>query len=347
MDWSKLLQIKVRDKLRFTLTVSVVIFITLLSLYLVNLFVFHTNPFDFFKSIFFPNIKNVFVPEAVLVTIFALLVVWVLAIVIPTIYHFCQFVTNYFPFFEKTKKFTPDDCLNNLVFQGKVEKIGLRSFRVTNSDSGALIKFHYWKDFTANFKFNFKELKQSIEVDYIREKDNSHLYIKKVHRPSNNYFGFIFRAQDLDNYFMISVGIKDIVEYNKPPNATGKLSYVRKLLITPHIRLNGKWDVFSSQVYPNDRKTSLDVGKDHTIKAKLERNKLELEIVEIKENPFIWELPTNFRSSWPIEKKESRSEEYSFGDESIIHFRESYGMIGFRAYGEEHVIIDELNVTNF
>lgn len=345
MDWTKLLQIRVRDKLKFTLSVFSVVITALLGVFLINYFVFgeKLSLLGFFKLTLPSQDKALFAPEAIFLAVFVLLILWILAIALPPVIYSLFYLVDHFPFFEITKEFIPDDCLNNLIFQGKVEKTGSQGFRITNSDSGVLIKHRYWKNFSTTFKFNFEKLKKSLEVDYIKEKGD--LYTQKVHKPLNNYFGFIFRALDLDNYFMVSVGIKDIVDPDVPPNTKGDLSYTRKLLITPHIRVDGKWEVFIPMEYSNRRRARLKENVEHLITIEVKENKLEMIFEEINGDPFIWRLPTNFRTSEPDKKKEIKGEEYSFGDESIIPFRESYGRIGFRAYGEEHVIIKEIKVT--
>lgn len=348
MDWIKWLNLfRIREKLKFTLQIFLIIIVTLSLIWLFNGLAAPKSiniVLEFLRSIFSTDKKGIFVPEVITVLLFTLVVVWILLVVAPLVLRFCQEITALVTKLDclKTRRIFIDDCLNALTYQGKVEKTGPRSLSITNSDSGVLIKHHFWKDFSITFNFNLETLKQSAENDYVRSRGD--LYEGRIHRPKNNYFGFIFRALDLDNYFMISVGIKDVFNPDTQPRR-GILKYVRQLLITPHARVNGRWDVFSSEPYPDDKKTKLKEDKSHSVTIEVRGNKLELSFKEIMKPPYIWQLPTNFRSNWPSEREKIRGEEYIFGDESVIPFYNSFGKIGFRAYGEEHVIIEDLVVT--
>lgn len=360
MDWTKLLQIRVNEKSKFTLSVFFVVFTILLGLYLINYLIFKkdSTPLDFFILIFSSKDKDLFAPEVILVAIFALIVLWVLAVLPPHVLYFLQTITDHFPFFERTKKFVPDDCLNNLIYQGRVDKVGNDAIRITDSGFGVLLKNYYWKDFLAIFIFDFEDLKISTEDIYLPTEEaarNSKTDVafveKKFIKPFNNYIGFIFRALDLDNYFMISIGIKKMVlKNNKRQTKKGEYVYVEKLLITPHIRVDGKWEVFSPKFYPdkdtrNTQRIVLKKG-DNICSYRVRGNHLVLGINN-KEEVFKWNLPSNFRANYIEEDRKQLRDSggFTFGDSTTISFRNTYGMLGFRAYGEEHVIVKNIKIT--
>lgn len=359
MDWTKLLPIRVHDRPKFTLNVVLAVSTTLINLYLVNYFVFGKNPdpLDYFRSILTAKDKDIFAPEVVLVAIFALIVLWVLAVLLPLTLYFFQTIADHFPFFERTRKFVPEDCLNNLIYQGRVDKVGDDGIRITDSGFGVLWKNYYWKDFLATFIFDFEDLKISTEDIYlptdqpIRNGKTDVVFVeKKVIKPLNNYIGFIFRALDLDNYFMVSIGIKQTIsKNNKGQTKKEEYVYLEKLVITPHIRVDGKWEVFSPKLYPDDnistQRVVLKKG-DNTCYCRVQGSYLVLGI-NSKEEIFKWNLPTNSRVNYIEEdrKQLKDSSGFTFGNSTTISFRNTYGMIGFRAYGEEHVIVKEINIT--
>ncbi len=347
MDWSKLLKFRVSNKPLFTIYVLLIYTATLLLLWLVNRFllpnetpdVTHINK-DFIAELFTnQQDKMLFAPETVLVALFVLLLVWILVVFLPILWNLIQEITDVFSAYEKSRKFFLDDCLNNLTFQGRVEKISKRGFRITSSDSGALIKYYYWKNFSIDFVFNFEKFKTSVEFGYTRKRRESNVAEKIEYLTNNNWFGFVFRALDLNNYFMIAIGIKDL-------NGSNAVSGQKKQLwIVPHVRVDGNWDILTHEIYPMNAETAFNEKKPHEVNILVNKNKLELSFKEIGEKPFVWNLPSNYRANWPVKEKEIIGEKYGFGDESIIRFRDTYGMIGFRCYGDENVIISNIEVT--
>lgn len=313
MDWLKIIQPRVHDKVRFTLSIlqallSIVIILTVIN-WLTPIILLRLFDILAFRALINPNNNSLYwLPEAILLVVFALFILWILAVFVPLLVFTVELITSRVPFFNKTKNILPNKDLGNLIFQGgNIEVLKGNILHILNSERGVLFKNHLWRDFKAEFDFD--------------------LLGKAKHRiTADNYVGFIFRASDLDNYFMISIGYKYIKEKN---------SVTMKVLITPHVRLDGKWEALSQETFsPRDFEPEGFNGITCIVKG----NTLDLILNGIK---FAWNIPTNFQSA----EKEVSEKKFVFGDTSLIGFRNSFGMIGFRVWVDEEAYISKLVVT--
>lgn len=348
MDWVKFLRTKIYDKIYFLRYVFFLICLILTLLILINVFIYKKDPSNLIEINFvlnnirdlFRNDSSLWAPEPILITLFTLLVFWVF-IFLELIFR-CTWKYFNSPSVWKLKDDFNFECLNELEIQGKIDTVN-KSLRLTNSASGLLLKYKFWKDFEIKFKFNFEKLKidKSPEVNWIKLEGQE---MQILHKPRNNFFGLLFRARDLNNYFMISIGIKQIIKEEQSKNTLAKNPYDLKMLITPHIKVDGNWEVFESDEFdPLD----VNIEKDNQVTCRLEGNILTLNIGKAVKN-YQWILPSKFRMNWigePTGMVDSNKRESVIGDPSTITFRGSYGMIGFRAYGKEHVIISKIIIT--
>lgn len=337
------LRFKALDRIGLTKRIFLFIISTLLLLFLVN---------------YLMQPSEIWAPEIVLVTIFGaglllLLIAW------PSLYEcLCSFVT---PPCLKFEDLNLEGCLNDIEFQGKVTFDSKEeALSVTNSGSGML--FHraflnyYWKDFEAIFEFKFvgerkdELLKASYEVTKLGNK----------YCTLNNYLGFIFRAKDLDNYFMLSIGAKKYQERKgiskcDEDNLEGK----ETLLITPHIRIGGMWEVFDTKRWglpiPQFRIKDYSAVKivvrgtrlDLWLGKLLEKQRQECQEIKEEIHLFAWNIPTHYSINWRDgqNKEEGYDDKgYTPGDSSKIPFRNSIGRIGFRAYGDEKFLVRNLTI---
>ena len=132
--------------------------------------------------------------------------------------------------------------------------------------------------------------------------------------------GIVFRAEDLDNYFML------------------ELSDKHKEL-KPHVRYHGGWDV----IYPikKDIFSSLDFMN---IIFKVKNNTAYLYVDSHLE--LTWVLPTHVDVMHIESGSEKKSEEATPDERYVqeIPFRMQFGMVGFRAYPGQGSIIRGLKI---
>lgn len=289
------------------------------------------------------RLTELWAPEIILVAIFGAVLLWVLVVVWPSL---CESIWSVLtPHTLELKDLELEDCLNNIDFQGKVEKKD-RRFLITSSGSGMIFKHYYWRDFEAEFEFKFEgENGSSLKTSYERTK------LQNEYVTANNYLGFIFRARDFDNYFMLSIGVKIFVTQVKKVSSEN-LNGKEYLFITPHVKVGGAWDVFTENKWSIPG--NFNVAGDNKLIIQAEGNTLKLWIEQPNEKKdgenqkkkkekgepfFIWYLPTHYLINWGKEKKED-----SPGDSSKIPFRNSIGRIGFRAYGDEKFLVRNLTI---
>lgn len=328
---------------RYELSKRIVLFVLSVIglLYLINLgiqFFIYNHPLgiqeflvEFSKLLSYGSKSvSIWVPEIILVAIFGAILLWSLAVAFPWFRELLGFVITWITTFDQGH-LELEDCLNNVEFQGLLEKEG-NGFLTTSSGSGMLFK-HFWRDFEAEFELKFKgENGTPLKTSYERTK------LLDEYITANNYLGFIFRARDFDNYFMLSIGVKVFSTRIKKvsiKNLKGK----KDLLITPHVKVGGAWDVFTEN--SRDLK-NFNFGEYTKIKIKVKSSLLKLWVGKLDGEPlFTWHLPTHYLINWGKEKKED-----SPGDSSKIPFRTSIGRIGFRAYGEESFLIKNLTIKS-
>lgn len=352
MDWFKLLKTKIYNRIAFLIFTAFLIFLILLVIVVINAFardihIFHDryifnfqNIVDILKQVFKKN-SEYWAPEPILIVLFTLVLLWLYVILGGLI----KFAWHANPInsprkWELNKNFN-FECFNDLEIQGNISRVN-KSLKLTSSPSGILLKHKFWRDLEVKFKFNFEKLKidRSPEVNWIKIEGQ---YRQIPHKPENNFFGLLIRAQDLNNYFMISVGIKQIIREEQGKNMLATNPYDLKVLITPHIKVDGNWEVFESSKFDL---LDIKIKEDNQVICKVKGNILTLNIRNIIK--YQWILPNKFRMNWAGEAMgnvDSNKREFVFGDPNTIPFRDSYGMVGFRAYGEEYVTIKKIVIT--
>lgn len=181
------------------------------------------------------------------------------------------------------------------IFSGRPEIID-GDLHVKQSRAGILFEEKLWKDFRMTFAMKF----------------DASLYPKK-------HLGVIFRAADLDNYFMIEV------RGGTSLNENG---------LAPHIRFKSGWQVTG---VVSDLHLSLDEFKNITL---LVKNDTAIFSYEDKEC-FKWDLPTHADISHfeagvdgnnKSKEEATLTKNLSGNHVQRISFRSDYGMIGFRAH---------------
>jgi len=353
-NWLYFLRFRARDRWELTKHTFLFIFFSLLFLYGIYSIIFrYALPLDA------STLKLIWdkTPELILSAIFGAIILLVLVVFLQVREELGLFMT------EHCFIFNPKDCLNNIDFQGMVTfEPKEKALSVTNSGSGIL--FHrpllnyYWRDFEAIFEFKFlgEEKGKSLKTSYELTKLGS------TYCTQNNYLGFIFRAKDLDNYFMLSIGAKKYQERIcepkcEEPNKEGK----KILLVTPHIKIGGMWEVFEGKKFTLPKELPRFKIEDYIfLRIVVRGTRLDLwlgelakkrgqECQELKEEMhlFTWDLPTHYSVNWSDgqnKEKEQDDKSYSPGDSSKIPFRNSIGRIGFRAYGDERFLIRDLTI---
>lgn len=169
---------------------------------------------------------------------------------------------------------------------------------INSARAGCLLKNYYWKNFSMSFDVEFEE--NSIQKQKL--------------------FGIIFRASNLDNYFMLEIGVRP--EGNNPQG------------IKPHVRFKGGWE-------------ELAVKEIKKFKFNSENGPHKFELLVVGniaklsyrgEDIFRWELPTyvdvNHYESGVKEKKNEESRDVFLYQNHVqkIPFRLDYGLVGFRSH---------------
>lgn len=203
----------------------------------------------------------------------------------------------------KSYLFRTNDWPNKWIYNGSSALVtGPAGLDIKSTRAGTLLRRYLWSDFEMIFDFEYPPTSSSHTM---------------------NYLGIVFRAQDLDNYFMIEVNKKD------------SDVYVQKL-----VRFKGGWETSME-----DKMGTL--RWDRPVKVKLIVNDY---LAKLKVGNLFceWDLPTHvdlnhFESgSQPDRSRQSKYEESKNVQE--IPFRRSLGMIGFRAYPGQGAIIRNLAV---
>ena len=152
------------------------------------------------------------------------------------------------------------------------------------------------------------------ELKFLKKEDFNGEYCKNV--------GIIFRAKDLENYFMIEIKIDKNI-----------------LWIKPHVRYEGMWDVMSDDKFLTEAETQKFNDDWVHLKLTVNKNTAELSIGDDKK--YEWALPTHvdinhIESGIKESNNISPEQDSKFGAKVTylpeIDFRNSSGMIGFRAH---------------
>lgn len=184
---------------------------------------------------------------------------------------------------------------------------------IRSSRAGCILDNYYWKNFSMSFKVKFDE--NSCEK-------------KKL-------FGIIFRARDLDNYFMLEIGNRPERE-NKPA-------------IKPHVRYKGGWEELAIKM--EDEFNFDEKDKLHKFKLMVIGDTVDLYYYKNGENKvFSWQLPTHvdvnhYESGVREETNEKKTDMFLYqGHVQEIYFRLDYGLIGFRSHWN-HTPVTIKNLT--
>lgn len=209
--------------------------------------------------------------------------------------------------FKRGKKysFTHQDWLNKWIFNGYTE-VNSSGLFVKSSRAGCLLKQYVWKDFEMEFQMKFEE-------------------------KHNRYLGIIFRAQNLDNYFML-----EIIDRGG-------------IYIKPHVRFQAGWELMEEKGMGN-----FDFSDFRKIVLKVKGRVATLYI----EDKLVEELylPTHvdvshIESGTNQAKQGQQQEEKSIRPNIPLHvteipFLQSYGMVGFRAHPGQGAIIRGLEIKS-
>lgn len=208
-------------------------------------------------------------------------------------------------------EFKNQDWPNEWIFNGKTEPLTkIDQLHVKSSRAGCLLKNYRWKNLRMTFDMQFA---------------------KSRTRPMQNV-GLIFRAGDLDNYFMLEVFQDNAFDAQ---NITG---------LKPHVRFHGGWELMDIEEKPLDflvfTKVILEVKGD-------------IVTFFYKDQPiFKWILPTHVDVNHieaGFKQKEDSNQKDILGKEIAksvqeIPFRLAYGMVGFRAHPGQGAIIKNLKI---
>lgn len=208
-------------------------------------------------------------------------------------------------------EFKSHDWPNEWIFNGKTETLQkIDQLHVKSSRAGCLLKNYRWKNLRMTFDMKFE---------------------KSRTRHMQN-IGLVFRAEDLDNYFML-----EILQDNDFGNE--KITGLK-----PHVRFRGGWEL-------------MDIDEKHLDLSAFKKIILEVEddIVTFfydDEPIFKWILPTHvdvnhieagFKQKENSDQKDLLGKEVTEGVQEIP-FRLAYGMVGFRAHPVQGAIIRGLKV---
>ncbi len=194
----------------------------------------------------------------------------------------------------------------------KIKKENKQQLIVSLSNSGCLIPGK-WKNFEMSFDLIFPE-------------------------EESRAVGIVFRAQDLENYFMLQ--IRAWKQENFEVN------------IKPHIRFYGNWEVID--LGKKDLLNSVKFQSTNSpLSVKLKVSKQFACIYANSKIMFQWALPSNTEIN--VIQYNLNNQNNSGNDDSSkgkgglvpnIHFRETYGKIGFRAYPGERAVIRSLEIKS-
>jgi len=212
---------------------------------------------------------------------------------------------------DKKYKFRKNTWPDTWSFNGAIN-LGAEGLVIDSSRAGCLLEKHYWQNFKMSFDMKFEN------NDATRDE-------KK--------FGIIFRAENLDNYFMLEIG------EHKTKNGC-------HVGIKPHIRFKGGWE----ELAPKKIDTlKLESSEFNEFILKVDRRMVYLDYKG--ENVFNWELPTHvdvnhYESGVREENNLEKRDTFLYQDHvRKIPFRLNHGLVGFRSHWN-HVpaIIKDLKI---
>lgn len=285
-----------RDELPYiTINVFLFSFITIL--------LFGVSPWICTTLVICPII-SFYIPDVVLNFLFLLDIIFFLIIAVRAI----EWVKQYIKRGKSKFTFDPKSWPHGWVFNGRPEVVG-DELCVQRSRAGLLLEKITWKNFKMSFEMKFDSNK------YPRE-----------------HVGIIFRARDLDNYFMLEI------------RGEGNGG------IAPHIRYKSGWEMTEEVTMDENNKINFSDFKKVRLEVIEETAKLFYENKDI----FHWILPThadvNHYETGVKDSDEHKGEGAIFLAKNLfgnhvqkIPFRIDYGMVGFRAhYQNQGAIIRNL-----
>lgn len=200
--------------------------------------------------------------------------------------------------------FTRNSWYTGWIYNGKTKVLDGDPLvlQVNSSRAGCLLSKFIWKNFEMKFDVWFME---------------------------RGIIGIIFRAEDLDNYFMLQLRRK-----------------TDSIVIVPHVRYSGMWEVMSQDALgKHNNSKSLAV----TLQVKDARITLTIDGV----GKYLWNLPTHVDVNH-IENGVSNNQNKNSASENEfaakvtglpkIQFRDTFGMVGFRAHLDEGANIENLTI---
>jgi len=210
--------------------------------------------------------------------------------------------------------FNDKDWSTKWISNGKTEISDEGYLFVKSSRAGCLLKDNYWKDFKMSFEAKFKS-------------DDKFGDQKR--------FGLIFRAEDLDNYFMIEIGENE-EKYTELTEENGQEKETKKRIpstIKPHVRYGGIWEIMSAIEIKTGEPFNFSDFVEVSLEVKGDMARFFYQGTPI----FKWLLPTyvdvNHAESG-VEKKEEKVILASAftGHVQRIPFRLGYGLVGLRSH---------------
>lgn len=253
---------------------------------------------DILTSIYrFPNFI-IDTPEAILVTAFFLLLTF-LFIVVEKIWKWLKDLDKK----NKTYKFRSQDWPSEWIFNGKTEPNSVSELFVKSSRAGCLLENYIWK----NFKMTF-------EMKFLKNQPEKHI-------------GLVFRAVDLDNYFMLEI-FQNSPHYN---NTSG---------LKPHVRYRGGWELMD----PEEKQI---FNFSDFVKIVLETKDNTVYLYYQSQLIYGWILPTHVDVNHIEAGVNIQGQEQDGKTKGIVQeipFRLGYGMLGFRAHPRQGAIIRGLKI---
>lgn len=277
MDISQFLNFKDRKQL------IIDVFLWLVSASLVFGVLALLNVFSFWIPI------NIYIPETILVALLFLVIILFFRLLKDS-KRWIEIISNK----DKVFSYEIGDWPGLWSFNGGSE-FKPEELKINSSRAGCLLENHYWKNFSMSFEVKLHE----------------------ENKQDQKLFGVIFRAKDLDNYFMLEIGFYDGINR-----------------IKPHVRYRGGWEELAVKEVDEFKFDS----KSGYRKFKLSVVGNEVNLYYKGKIVFTWGLPTHvdvnhYESGAREDKAKEKSDSFLYqGHVQEISFRNSYGLVGFRSH---------------
>lgn len=192
---------------------------------------------------------------------------------------------------------------------------------VTDTHSGILLKPSFlwlgkvWLNFEATMKVYFKN---SISLDTVRNKENGE-WVKFDKNIMRNLLGVIIRAQSLDDYYMLEIW---------------KIG--NNIVLKPHVRISGVW---RAPIYTSPIVQKIRMSQSHFKLKLVASDRVVRLFVNNSKRPLIWILPSQYEID-PAKKDADLKD----GLVRKISFVNRAGMFGFRNFGNELAVVQNLKI---